>query len=1378
MNRSDPMSTFVPLFIIAILSIMPLYAMSIEYGYPSGVEEGRSLSGIYWPNIGRDHNHRSQGIPASRGIRDPVIKWDQSANQTSPASAGAEFTGNVVFSGTTPVKVFGIASSNATHLMLRDGESGELMWSVDVRRVEGRSTNRLFVSPTIVNTDSDQSLEILVCISDGNLYQAVLYEPRITLNATGYSHDEDAFYNDRVWISDPGSLGAVRFSSPVPYDLTGDGVEDILFGAGNYLVCLNGVNGSLLWHREIGPFGEVLSAPAVLVGTGMTSRIAINSLNSARTVLRTTLVNFNGLHLNNITYSLTTPHPGPVPMPSIGDLTGDGFMEIVVNYPSVTGLGRIRVFTYTLSLLTTISSISGSLETSSSLADMDDDSVMEIVVHSRVYTTRALIRMYCFEIYQSGADWLSRSLWSVDSTTLAGSLYSPPLICDMNEDSLPDAVFFASGWAYCMTNTGDVLWNLSAGDHNFQTAGIVGDLGRDQFTDIFIDGIMISQRVVDLFVAQPWSSNLLISDPEPVEGRELTISCILTNDGYSPARNVVVEYRNVFKGDPYLIGRDVVPEVVQTRESTMTWIPPVDGTHEVLVIIDPDDNITETDEANNMANIEIQVGRSLPDIETTGMVFKRADGVEADGTLKNIVDGDPSTIEVEVRNIGYRRSGPFNLTLFIDGTMADTTPIEDLPGGGQRTLIFHWTPDMPSGGEVIVTAFSDIERSLTEVSTDNNELSENVTVKSKEPISDTYRIIGAVRDTEGALVNEAIVTLICNRTGRSVSTSTVSGSYVIDPSDLDSGYEDGDEMEIRATSHALWGAAYFRVYSQDGGKAVNINLTDVPTLMLDMLPVTDTNMSVRPGHSETATVRCINSGNIEGQVSIALELNPLSTNTSSSDWIVSASPSSFLLAPGSARDVDVLVIVPDEAAPMDTAEIMVIALMNGTEMAAIDFTLTVQRLASLLIDMTSPTDITIDPNEGRSHTIALFVENTGNVDADYALSLTGPISASSVITDGSAVLAPGEYREPVVTITVEGNSPDSFSGTLSLTSEEASIEQEWMVTVEVVLPNVRTDGDIKADPPGRILGEEIKLSVDISNSGRADISLLEYEFRVNGVSLGRQVARDLVAGQSAVIVSYWTPSTKGEHVVVIDLDPDNELIEIDKEDNTRSRTLTFLPDLIIKTLTPSTLTPGKGESMVFNIEIENRGTARSDGFVISVMLGSESGPPLLMRTYTRAVEPTASGSENFVLDIVAPSSTGRQTLYFKVGVPEGDSELDITNNVQSIEIDVKDDDGEIPIVMYVMGGILLFLIIAAAVAFILIKKGVILREDDAEPLEGPRIPEEISEDILADEPALEMKIEELIEEGPEEPVDAEVIVAEPVGEEEPSDEEEGMIPEV
>ena len=1372
------MSILVAILAVALLSVLPLYGMSTGFGTTLREEDSRSLAGIYWPNIGRDHNHRSQGVAAQRGIKDPVMKWEQSGNHTSLGSAGAEFTGNVVFSGTPPVKVFAIAFSNSTHLMLWDGENGRLMWSVDVRRVEGRITNRLFVSPSIVNTNTDSKMEIIACISDGNLFQTVLYEPRITLNATGYSYDPDAFYNDRVWISDPGSLGAVRFSSPVPYDVNGDGVEDILFGAGNYLICLNGGNGSLLWQREIGPFGEILSAPAVLVGSGMTSRIVVNSLNSARTILRTTLVNFNGLHLNNITFSITTPHPGPVPMPTTGDLTGDGFMEIVVNYPSVTGLGRIRVFTYTLTLLTTISTISGSLESSSSLADMDGDSVMEILVHSRVYTTRALIRMYCIEIYQSGTDWLSRTLWSVDSTTLAGTLYSPPLICDMNDDTRPDVVFFASGWAYCISHTGSVIWNLSAGDHTFQSAGIVGDLGRDQFTDILIDGFMISQRVVDLFIAQPWSSNLLISDPQPIEGRELTISCIITNNGYSPARNVVVEYRNVFKGDSYLIGRDVVPEVVQTRESTMTWIPREDGAHQILVIIDPDDNITETDEANNMANIEIQVERSLPDIENAGMVFKRADGVVADGTLKNLVDGDPSTIEVEVRNIGYRRSGAFNITLLLDESVVDVARVDDIPGGGHRTVVFHWIPNMPSGGEVLVTAFSDIDRSLTEVSTDNNAVSENVTVKSKEPVSQTFRIIGAVRDPGGSLVNDALMTLISNRTGESISTITVSGSYIFDPLDLDSGYHDGDEMEIKASSHALRGSAYFRVYSQDGAKAVNITLTDIPLLMLELTPVTDTSMSVRPGHTETARLRCLNSGNIEGQVSIILELTPVSTNTSATDWISSASPSSFLLSAGSQRDVDVQIIVPDAAAPSDTAELTVTGLMNGTEMSSVSFTMTVQRLATLLIEMTSSTDIRIDPNEGRSRTIALFVENTGNVDADYAVAVTGPISGISVIADGSAVLAPGEYREPLVTITVDISSPDSISGTLSLTSEEASIEQEWIVTVEVVLPNPRLEGDIRADPPGRVLGEEIKLSADVKNTGGADVPLLEYEFRVNGVSLGKQVARDLGAGQSAVIVGYWTPSSKGEHEVVLTIDPNDLLIEISKEDNSKSRTFTFLPDLIIKTLTPSTLRPEKGGSIRFTMEIENRGSASSEGFTVSVMHGSESATPLLQRTYTNKVEPTESGVVSIELDISPPSSSGRQTLFFKVSVPDGENELDISNNMQSIEIEVVEGPVNNYTVMLIIGGILLFIIIAAAVAFVLIKKGVILSDEEELPPDGTMIPEGIPEEILSDEPALEMKLEEGGEEELEELVQAEIVVAEPLGEEAPSDEGEGMIPEV
>jgi hypothetical protein len=1350
-----------------LAQIIP-YPPDIESTIPPG-EGTFNLSGIYWPSIGRDHTHRSEGIPAQRGITDPVVKWDHSSNSTSLGTVGANFTENIVFDiGTPEMEVFGIVSSNYTHLQLRDGENGTLMWSVDVRKVEGVITNRLYLSPAVVDTDADGAKEIFCAISDGNSYRGILYEPKVRLNGTGYHFDEDAFFNERVWIADAGSQGSARFSSPIAYDVTADGTEDILFGAGNYLVCIDGIDGEQVWQRQIGPLGEVLSAPAVYVaGSPALNRIAVNSLTPpTKKAIRTTVVNFNGVHLNNVTYDLKTTHTGDVPVPVVGDMTGDGEREIVCVYPGSTGSGRVRFFSYSLNMLN-VTSVSGFLESSCAMSDVDDDGAMEVLLGSRFFTTRANIRMVCLELYRPGSEWISRAVWTTESPTqLWTEVYSSPMVCDLDADSDPDTIFFAAGSAICLDEDGKVLWNATV-NHIFRNAGIVGDLGRDQFSDMLCDGILFSQRIVDLVVTP---SDIVLSDPDPVEGKEVTISCIVTNQGNSPANNVLVRYTDFYGGKEIPIGNDTLAQVVQTRESTMRWTPASDGLHDLVVTVDPLDTITEDIETNNRAEIEIRVMSSVPDLNVSGIRFYRADGAEVDGNTKNLVDGDPSSIVASVVNLGYRAAIDFTVSLAIDGEIKLTNDVEAITGGASVNVSFPWTPDYPEGADVLVSVMCDLPKAIAESSESNNNLSEMIGVKSAEPSPASFILTGTVRDSQGDLVSGARVVLKDNRTGETLSQDTnLAGSFLMDPASLASSYLDGDIMEVRVTYERMWGRILFRVYSQDGGKVVAVNLTAIPTLNLVMDPHGPISIGMNPGTERKLAFNVTNVGNVRSQVSISVDITYVSSN--SSGWIASANNSSFLLDPDAVGRVIVTLIVPSDAAPADRTTVLVACSINGTVLDSAELTVTVSEMAKLLIQMPEETEIVLD-SSATIKEIAIYIENVGNVEVDYQVEMQGDLGPITTLTDGSGNLTPGESVEPSLTIDASGESGTLY-GELIVRSSRAS-GAALNLSVEIVFPNIAVDGEIGAEPPGRALNEEITLSINVKNEGRTRLKAFDYAFFVDDVTLGIQSGTDLAAGASAVLVGSWTPAKEGRFVITVRLDPDDELKESNEDDNEAERAFTFYPDLVVKTGSVSDYRPIEGSKMTATVEIENRGAAGVGGYKITI--GTAGSDPLFTKDFVKALSVGASSTET--VDFTAPPKAGRYVLDIKVEVPAGSTDGDMTNNLRSEEIEVVSPakENDLPFIIGIAVAILLLIAVAL---FLLIKFGVIARDRSGDGPEAGSPPPDLLEMSL-EEPALEMKLESA---APSDqmavtiPVEAEIVEApELVG---PTDgEEEGMIPEV
>lgn len=1399
--------------ILAILAVILILApvfpgLAHQKGDDDISVQNRDIDSIYWPFIARDVYHRSSGETKGRGISDPVVKWSDSDNSTALGSVSADMSGNVDFGSETPKSIPAVIDSNSTHVRILDGEDKSLMWSIDIREVEGRLTNRLFSSPALVDTDDDGEIEIVVPITDGNQYQIGLFEPNITIDRSGYSYDIDAQYNDRIWLTQEGASGRIIFSSPIAHDLDSDDTEDVIIGAGNNLVAINGFNGTIMWSLSIGPVGEVLSSPSIYPSTSL-KRIAVNSLSTSKQSLKTTMVNFQGDHLNNITYDLspylTHTHLGPIPMPSIGDVLGDSSPEIVVPYPSLANLGVIRVFDYTLDEKIEINGISGSMDSSCALGDVNGNGKMDVLIHSKYYTTRWITGMYCMEVTGTSPDYDQNEIWNVEAPTVGPNnvrLYSPPILCDLNGDTSLDAMFFGNEWAYCVSSDGTLLWNLSVPGHLFQNVGLVGDLSGDDFTDIYIEGLMISQKIIDLFIDEPLEENIYLSSENPVEGSSVRINCLVKNDGNSPAQNVVVQFVDVHNSRQIIVGNDTLEEVVSTAEAGVDWIPDGSGDHSIQVVLDPLNAIMEVDEDNNIASRNFGVEEAFSDLNVSDVNYIRGDGLVIDGTTKHIVDGDPSAVMAEISNLGYKAAENVEVWAFAGDQALYPEVIPRINSGEKINITFDWTPEgFDEGGELVIGIYVNhpdfVSQSnlIPESNEDNNELTMEIFVKSAGTDSLSYIITGFVNDTQGEMIVDGKVTITSNRTGESITSETGSdGGYDGDLRSLASGYQDTDEVTIHVKKENMWSREYLRVYSEDGRTEVNMTMTDIPTLSIFMEPVGERDMMVDTSTVVPVEFKVINTGNIQGEVSLSAEREILRGNTTEGEWEVTFNNPSFNMNESDEVDVLMNVRIPQGADPDDVTRIVVTGVISGDGEyeTNLTYTLTVRRSAVLYHEFKSAVDVIIDPNSpggGNRTSFQIYLNNRGNVPVDWSVQVTGDLLGISVPDPESGDLEPTDVQWVYVTVTIPAGVA-LIEGSIELRSMEAEVDMTWDVSISVVKPNIRA-GSMIMEPPDGLVGEEVSISVEIENDGEINVTDFYCGLLVDDELISEEeVNNRIIPGTDSSVVFVWTPEQAGVFEIKIVVDYRDDLLEIDEEDNEVVDTLTYKPDLIIRSflLEPQSAEPG--EEITASIEVHNQGNAPLiNDFTVSIHLGSLDGAELASRSFTRDLDPQVGRSLDMVIPFTAPDQSGNHTVYALI-TGEGSMD-DPDNNHNSKVLDISRPADSVDRTYLIIGIIAAAVILIVVILAFLVKTGRLDISGEESP-EGPDIPqieeEAVSPEVSVDEePVLEMSLEEPGMVMEEVPVEEDVIVAEVVEVEEipveitaePSDfpvEEDGMMP--
>ena len=146
------------------------------------------------------------------------------------------------------------------------------------------------------------------------------------------------------------------------------------------------------------------------------------------------------------------------------------------------------------------------------------------------------------------------------------------------------------------------------------------------------------------------------------------------------------------------------------------WTPASVSDQELCVAVDPDNAIVEMDEANNEKCVMVTGGAS----DLTPIAIN----------VPKLIVNQPGTINATIANVGVLDAAAFNVSLSVNGSVADTTNVPSLRAGNSTNVSFVWAPT--AGGDYELCAIADTDDLIIELDEANNEICIVVTVGASD----------------------------------------------------------------------------------------------------------------------------------------------------------------------------------------------------------------------------------------------------------------------------------------------------------------------------------------------------------------------------------------------------------------------------------------------------------------------------------------------------------------------------------------------------------------------------------------------------------------------------------------------------------------------
>lgn len=229
-----------------------------------------------------------------------------------------------------------------------------------------------------------------------------------------------------------------------------------------------------------------------------------------------------------------------------------------------------------------------------------------------------------------------------------------------------------------------------------------------------------TETAVDLAVTP---MDITLTPSRPTANQTVQIAAKVRNQGQEQANNALVE---IFDGAPDAGGTLIYSQAVDLSGGaeqviTTNWTITA-GKHDIYVVLDRMNVISESNEGNNTASTRVMTDMVDITISATDLSF----------TPSHPVSGDSVLLSITAHNSGIKNTGAFNLALY-DGDPAQggqllrTYPVAGIQGDGTTTVSYAFTA---APGTYRFYAIADTENVVTEMYEENNTAIRSLKVKA------------------------------------------------------------------------------------------------------------------------------------------------------------------------------------------------------------------------------------------------------------------------------------------------------------------------------------------------------------------------------------------------------------------------------------------------------------------------------------------------------------------------------------------------------------------------------------------------------------------------------------------------------------------------
>lgn len=245
---------------------------------------------------------------------------------------------------------------------------------------------------------------------------------------------------------------------------------------------------------------------------------------------------------------------------------------------------------------------------------------------------------------------------------------------------------------------------------------------------------------LSLSVAPPPGPNLAVSGNDiafnpaaPTAGQLVTITVTVHNTGKQDATNVVVTFLDVTGDTPQPIGAPaMIPRMGAGSMATAQAIYDTtgkEGQRTIRVVVDPENQIAETNEQDNLAEATLTIGPSSKPSELPNLVIT-SDNISFNPASPQV--GTPVTITVTVRNTGQVEASKV-VVAFFDDTSGSPVPIGEpqtieriaAGGSGQAQVVYDTTG---KAGQRTIRVVADPNNAIPESNEEDNVATRALTV--------------------------------------------------------------------------------------------------------------------------------------------------------------------------------------------------------------------------------------------------------------------------------------------------------------------------------------------------------------------------------------------------------------------------------------------------------------------------------------------------------------------------------------------------------------------------------------------------------------------------------------------------------------------------